>query len=491
MLVDWKTAVELFTFAHRHLETSPEARHFVETYVGSALRILTQQSPEKIVLSRYSDIQETLSISCLIVASDLAIQLARNGTCLLLDYVLSHVFKCMWQNAPFDKVRMHSIESFRSESGFSRLNSYLLARVQDKDSAGTSFPTVETIQHILIAILDDLVATAPSVPVKAADAVDARQAVLEADAVQISQAVMLHLSALSDDELNNVHIESLSATLNALQRIFDRLAGARCDALAEFHAFWRRLALTLIRAPYLPLKLAGWEQVNEMIKAVMEHRPPPRSVICSGAGTELCNGEYHFTGAATPEGYVLPGTEASYVRVAPESPTLLHPSHNGTDSTRHAATSTSKTLTLFRCIMRSSRIYWYISEANEEQPGTDRDIDYYAHSNHQEARHPPLSGWHARHSIGVMPPPTLTPIGVLFPPGGEWQTLEHQLAYWFICNAVFDLLLCDDALCDGIVEKSLLLEFLCELHPTTYTVYLVLHAVKRRTRELQCREAVV
>jgi hypothetical protein len=67
--------------------------------------------------------------------------------------------------------------------------------------------------------------------------------------------------------------------------------------------------------------------------------------------------------------------------------------------------------------------------------------------------HPPLSGWHACHSIGVMPPPTLTPIGALFPPGGEWQTLEHQLAYWFICNAVFDLLLCDDARYRGKISS--------------------------------------
>jgi hypothetical protein len=75
-------------------------------------------------------------------------------------------------------------------------------------------------------LLDDLVATAPSVPLKEVDAVDTRQAVLEVDAVQISQAVMLHLSTLSDDELYSIHTESLSATLKALQRIFDRLITA-------------------------------------------------------------------------------------------------------------------------------------------------------------------------------------------------------------------------------------------------------------------------
>jgi hypothetical protein len=65
--------------------------------------------------------------------------------------------------------------------------------------------------------------------------------------------------------------------------------------------------------------------------------------------------------------------------------------------------------------------------------------------------------------------------------------MEHQLAYWFMCNDVFDLLLRDSALCDGIVERSLLLEFLCELHSPTYIVYLVLHAVKCRASALQYR----
>jgi hypothetical protein len=41
-----------------------------------------------------------------------------------------------------------------------------------------------------------------------------------------------------------------------------------------------------------------------MIKAVMDHRPPHRSFLCSGASTELCNGEYHFAGAVTSDGYV-------------------------------------------------------------------------------------------------------------------------------------------------------------------------------------------
>jgi hypothetical protein len=105
--------------------------------------------------------------------------------------------------------------------------------------------------------LDDLVATAPSVPFKEADAVDTQQAVLEVDAVQISQAAVLHLSTLSDDELYSIHTESLSATLKALQRIFDRLAGTRTDALPELHSFWRRLVLTLITAPSLPSDLLG------------------------------------------------------------------------------------------------------------------------------------------------------------------------------------------------------------------------------------------
>ena len=40
--------------------------------------------------------------------------------------------------------------------------------------------------------------------------------------------------------------------------------------------------------------------------------------------------------------------------------------------------------------MRSQQKWWFLSEADEEQPGTDRDIDYYQHkSKEDEELQPP------------------------------------------------------------------------------------------------------
>ena len=49
-----------------------------------------------------------------------------------------------------------------------------------------------------------------------------------------------------------------------------------------------------------------------------------------------------------------------------------------------------KDLTLFRCTMRSQQKWWFLSEADEEQLGTDRDIDYYQYkSKEDEELQPP------------------------------------------------------------------------------------------------------
>ena len=51
-------------------------------------------------------------------------------------------------------------------------------------------------------------------------------------------------------------------------------------------------------------------------------------------------------------------------------------------------------LTLFRCQMRSRAKWWFLSEADKDSPGTDKDIDYYQHrSTVLEELEPSASGW--------------------------------------------------------------------------------------------------
>jgi ubiquitin carboxyl-terminal hydrolase 9/24 len=40
--------------------------------------------------------------------------------------------------------------------------------------------------------------------------------------------------------------------------------------------------------------------------------------------------------------------------------------------------------------MRSQQKWWFLSEADKDQPGTDRDIDYYQHKSKEHEETEPL-----------------------------------------------------------------------------------------------------
>jgi len=154
-------------------------------------------------------------------------------------------------------------------------------------------------------------------------------------------------------------------------------------------------------------------------------RPPPKCYFVEGAGLSFVNGQYVYGGPIDEDGHASRGGDRSYVRVIPVSDT----EGGGV-----------KKITLFRCTMRSQLKWWFISEADEDQPGTDKDIDYYQHKTRTaDDTVPPLTGWLTCRSTGHDPPPTLRSSGVMVPAGEEFNTLEHQLAKWAISNGVIEL----------------------------------------------------
>ena len=94
-------------------------------------------------------------------------------------------------------------------------------------------------------------------------------------------------------------------------------------------------------------------------------------------------------------------------------------------------------ITLFRCTMRLRRgKWWFLSEADEIQPGTDKDVDYYQHkSNKDEEDSPSLSGWLVCRR-GADPPPTLEPI--VGPSSDGRANIEHQLVEWVKDNGLLE-----------------------------------------------------
>ena len=70
----------------------------------------------------------------------------------------------------------------------------------------------------------------------------------------------------------------------------------------------------------------------------------------------------------TSDGYVVPRSEIQYECSVPVA-------------TKKDADGKvkKKKIKLFWCTMRSQQKWWFLLEADEHQPGTDKDIDFYQH----------------------------------------------------------------------------------------------------------------
>ena len=71
------------------------------------------------------------------------------------------------------------------------------------------------------------------------------------------------------------------------------------------------------------------------------------------------NGVYTFEAQSNDDGFVKPGTNIRYE----------HEFINGDSELK------TRKITLFRYTMRSQQKWWFLSEADDDQPGTNTDID--------------------------------------------------------------------------------------------------------------------
>jgi hypothetical protein len=335
-----------------------------------------------------------------------------------------------------------------------------------------------------------------------------------------------------------------------LREIFDAIVHTRRAQTVEFYKLWREWVLQLLSADHCrELQLFGWEQLEELVKASARHRPPPRMYVVQGAGVDFVNGEYRYTGKLTPDGYAYTSRNGSDTAgwstgrasangfdqvvdndLAMDDPTAPHyastlaalssscshhsyqrialvPRRRSTtdensDDNDDRETSAEeeegmeeKTITLFQCTMQSKQKWWFLSEADEEQPGTDRDIDYYEHSKswqtsarrqhngrpanaaaaaarqrmlrrladedvsaygdvqyHDEL--PPTQHWKTSKD-GAGPAPTLKRVGYMVPHGEEVNTLEHQLAQWMLREDILHLAINQSKHCEQVANHYL------------------------------------
>jgi ubiquitin carboxyl-terminal hydrolase 9/24 len=446
--VVWKSAVESLQAAERFLTVSEDARFFVEKYMQQIISILVEQVPSKIGSHERSCVQESLRLATTIIAKDLEIQLRRRGQSTLLE-VVTLVFnrkknfykgnKGNWNNhmSGLPEVRMGVIDLFLQVKGFALLHTYMSERI-----GSPAFPDLDILHQVLTA-LGDIVPVRCNTPEQAAAARETEDA-----AIFVGRATMQFVNSCSGEKLKKIPVELLQTLQKDLSRIFDRLISSRRESTYEYYEFWRGLILRLIKSPSLPLRLFGWQQMDDLLDACAEHRPPPRFFDVSTAGCTFVNGRYSYIASTTSDGYAQNGIDISYQRHIPE---------NEKDGG-------GKKLTLFRCTMRSQQKWWFLSEADEEQPGTDRDIDYYQHKSkeHDEAV-PPGDGWITCRNAGLDPSPQLQSHGLMVPPGQEYNTLEHQLAEWAVRNDIVQIVLGDSVHREIVARSTALIKFLASM----------------------------
>jgi ubiquitin C-terminal hydrolase len=242
--------------------------------------------------------------------------------------------------------------------------------------------------------------------------------------------VMEKLVNLSDEQLKKENTDATGTLISTMGNIYHNVLNAsssknnNSQRIHEvFYQFWLKMILKFVNSSSLVVKLFGWEQLNELIAEIKSVRPLPSSFIIDGAGTEFVNGTYNVSGkAATADAECLQYTKATNQPGVP-------------------------LLTLFRCTMRNTKAkWWFISQADMDKPGTDKDIDYYLHkSTPDDEREPPSVGWTRNNPgmnlVGVDPPPVLKRGNVLLPKGvlSKEACVDYKFIEWCLSNDILSV----------------------------------------------------
>lgn len=228
--------------------------------------------------------------------------------------------------------------------------------------------------------------------------------------------VMKKLITMPEDQAKKENPDNITFLVKTIASIF-QLNPSLNRKLGVFHQFWLDFTLKSLGSGSLVLRLFGWDQMHELIREGNAKRPLAESYIVSGAGNDDANGIYEYR-KTDDDGAI------TYVK-KPTRPNM-------------------PLLTLFRCSMKNTSKWWFISEQDKEKPCTDRDIDFYQHKSQVgEDREPPPRGWTtvlARTSPGREPPPILQRVGQRFPEGSTPEMyLLHQIPIWAAKNDILGL----------------------------------------------------
>lgn len=263
--------------------------------------------------------------------------------------------------------------------------------------------------------------------------------------IELSKVIMQFLdtenaSNLPPEDIDQMVLECLLDTY----RIPSIVNEYETETIA-FYEWWRRLIKSWIGDVYSKnsscgcYQRLGWCHLEAMVRETRDQlRPPPLSIVVSGAGSKDVNGEYKLVIEYSTH---VANTELQHQEKKQE----LHHRFYGSQKVTYEKTNMDgRTFSLCLCGVNQSptsitnqggtgHSLWFLSELDEEQPNTDCDIDYYCALPRSGKRRrtnpiPPLQEW-KRCSHGLFPSPQLT----LSSEGAcgsdtHWQ----QLARWIV-----------------------------------------------------------
>jgi ubiquitin carboxyl-terminal hydrolase 9/24 len=190
---------------------------------------------------------------------------------------------------------------------------------------------------------------------------------------ELAIVVMEKVVNLPDEVVKKENTDSLSLVIQSIGTLVSLLSLK--DLFQDrFFIFWFDCIVRYINSSSIVVKLFGWEQMAEIIEEVKSERPFATKFTVEEAGTPFVNGEYLI------DPRTIDNEVVQYVKEGnPQANVPL--------------------LTLFRCNMRNSKSkWWFISHADAEKPGTEKDIDYYVHrSTLEEEREPSSHNWTNSH----------------------------------------------------------------------------------------------
>ena len=169
---------------------------------------------------------------------------------------------------------------------------------------------------------------------------------------------------------------------------------------------------------------SGIEQLSKVLKYAIDKRPEADCFLARGSGMAVVNGEYRrnklredaLRSRFERRGGVPPFLLYEHRTTAPAAASTVTTAAtvSDTSSTSNASNATSVhtsagngaqqeqqqvVLSLFRAQVRSGAYYWYISQHDDESPGTAKDVDYYLQEHCPvEDKHVPCQGWRRRTS---------------------------------------------------------------------------------------------